>query len=533
MLLRTFWPALSILLVFLVFFSVLMTMVTRNNAEMRRENQHTRMLRAAEELESALTQIDLEQREIINSKSFSQLVYMYDDLDWYTRYVLQSELRDSLRALNDRYDYVSGTELYIPSLSRSISNARTFAGYHSDSAGIGDLEDGINLLATGEAVNAAIRRDDVQPLATLIVRLNDEEICQWLSYYCVDEHDRLKVLWDGEMDAEASPRATFAVDGVRLPFRLCYFGGENTTDVYATRVMALSIAFVALGLIVSAVGLFFWYRSVYVPLHHLLVEAFDRMEAGDLTYRISIEDRSPFRDIFRSYNNMMDRMEHYVDSELRQKILVSRANLKQLQSQINPHFMYNSYYILYRLIKRGDKESSLQMAEHLGQFFQYITRNADDEKRLQEEVEHARTYAAIQKFRFRDQLEVQIDTPDPRIARVYVPRLILQPLLENAFKYAYDVETADAMLLRVRYDVRDSRDFDILVENSGNIDESAVDAIREKLQCRDEEIETTALVNIHRRLKIYYGDESELRVSRSELGGLCVCMHIEDLREDV
>ena len=231
---------------------------------------------------------------------------------------------------------------------------------------------------------------------------------------------------------------------------------------------------------------------------------------------------------------MMAKTEAYVENELKHQLLVSRANLKQLQAQISPHFMYNSYYVLYRLIRKGDMESSLMLAEHLGQFYHYVTRNADDEKHLDEEIEHARHYAAIQEFRFRDALDVQIEPPDPQIARVYVPRLIIQPLLENAFKHAYETEDGGAVMqLRVHYDVRSPVSFDIIVENSGYITDETLDSIRKKLLCRDDAIETTALVNIHRRLQIYFGSASALQVDRSSLGGLLVCMHIEDIREDV
>lgn len=83
------------------------------------------------------------------------------------------------------------------------------------------------------------------------------------------------------------------------------------------------------------------------------------------------------------------------------------------------------------------------------------------------------------------------------------------------------------MVLHIGYSVRSGRDFDILVENSGGIGDDVLRDIRSRLESTDEGLETTALINIHRRLKIFFGGASGLRVSRSELGGLCVCVHIE------
>lgn len=75
-------------------------------------------------------------------------------------------------------------------------------------------------------------------------------------------------------------------------------------------------------------------------------------------------------------------------------------------------------------------------------------------------------------------------------------------------------------------------DFDVIVENSGDVTDETLDAIRGKLAHPSEEIETTALVNIHRRLQIYYGTQSALLVERSLLGGLLVRLRIKDERED-
>jgi two-component system sensor histidine kinase YesM len=174
------------------------------------------------------------------------------------------------------------------------------------------------------------------------------------------------------------------------------------------------------------------------------------------------------------------------------------------------------------------------MCEHLGQFYHYITRNADDEKRLSEEVEHTQHYAAIQKFRFREMLDVQIEPPPAEIAGIYVPRLILQPLLENAFKYAYQTDRdGEPMALRVRFCMYTPISFDIIVENSGSIDDQTIESIENNLAETDNSIETTALINIHRRLQSYFNKQSALSVERSPLGGLLVRIHIDDTREDL
>lgn len=280
-------------------------------------------------------------------------------------------------------------------------------------------------------------------------------------------------------------------------------------------------------LMIAVISIQTWNRQIYRPLYQLLIEAFDHMEKNDFSYRIEVQNENDFfHSVYEKYNHMAETMQQYIETNLQQKVLVSQSNLKQLQSQISPHFMYNSYYVLYRMIRRGDQENSLHLAEYLGSFYHYITRNADDEKHLSEEIEHAENYARIQKYRFRDNLNVEIAKPDECIADVYVPRLILQPILENAFKYAYESGNGDPMRLELGYEIRSDRDFEIIIENSGEISDETLQSLNEKLQSTDMQMETTAIININRRLKLYFGDKSGLLVGRSELGGLKVIVHV-------
>lgn len=538
-LVRTIGPFLILILAFLAFFCVLLSMMTTHNTNTRLAHQEERLRQSVSEVEERLLQIDYAQREIVNSQSFSQFAYMYDDLDWYSRYALQNSLQEELLAVRNTYDYVQSVWLFIPSIGKVISDTRTNASLPQWLGAYTGRESSALEKRGGMLINAITRSDeDDMELAILAVVLDEREIEEELQHVRSGDEDRVAVCWERQIGEKSPDRAQLKqadirVEGVSLPLQALYFSAGDGTDQFVQQVVTLCMAFVLLVLLGVVFSLVLWYRQIYTPLHRLLIEAFGRAEAGDLKYRISIQRDSPFYPVYDSYNHMMEKMEAYVENNLKQQILVSRANLKQLQSQISPHFMYNSYYVLYRLIKKGDQESALRLAEHLGQFYHYVTRNADDEKHLDEEVEHARTYAAIQKFRFRDALDMQIDMPDPLIARAYVPRLILQPLLENAFKYAYETESGGGvMMLRVRYEVRTAHRFDIIVENSGCVTEETLAAIRGRLQNTNGEMETTALVNIHRRLRIYFGEESGLQVDRSSLGGLLVRMRIEDDREE-
>lgn len=525
MLIRAFMPSVLLLLFFLIFFLVVLNFASRHNQELRLGNQQAKLELAMQNLDGFLQRIYLKELEIVNSSTCKQYIYMYDDLTWYDRYSMQKKLYQAAYELRESHHYITDAYLYIPELDKTISDKRIniltpewlrqfVAGQNVWTSQIRKLPDrlviGVFSSDGGIFMGAVLDEADINDVFRQVLD---------------DEKADIQLIWNPGETTQNS-EADLSISSQMFPLQLNYFDVKSTQDQFVQTVTRLSMIFVICGVLNLIVFIVIWYVKTYRPLHLLLIDAFSHTESGDLHYRITTTPDSPFASIYASYNHMMEKMEAYVENDLKRQVLVNRANLKQLQAQISPHFIYNSYYVLYRLIKKGDRDISIQLAENLGQFFQYITRNAEDEKRLCDEVEHARSYASIQKIRFRDMLDVEIDPAPEEIANVYVPRLILQPVLENAFKYAYET-VCESMRLYLHFEVQSPYQFQILVENSGNVSDDTVKMIREKLANTDPRMETTALVNIHRRLKIYFQQSSGLEVERSSLGGLLIRMKIQ------
>lgn len=546
--LQWFFSAAGVLAALCIFSALLMTALVRQNETLMKAHQTEKLRQALDRVEAEYQNADYAQLALLTNQRMQRIIYLYDSADWYKRYTMQTTLQEDLYRLTDAYRYVLGAYLYIPSLDKCISNQRVSQPVPawlepflaSAPPGICFVDDRLlNIRCRYGADNTTLE-------AVLVMQLNTEKMLEELTYAKSESNDGLKayfMLSDSFVDLETKTvsvplssndgtRRSIRMESGLLHFAVAYQINPAAQDKMQAHFYAMIAGFLLVMLLYEALTLTQWYKKIYRPLHVLLVEAFDKAEEGDLKHRITADAGSPFYPVYESYNHMMARMEAYVENNLKQQILVSKANLKQLQSQISPHFMYNSYYVLYRLIKKGDMESSVRLSEHLGQFYHYVTRNADDEKRLLEEVEHARTYAQIQQFRFRDMLAFHIPDPPAEIARSYIPRLVLQPILENAFKHAYENnDSAQPMRLEICYEVLSRYRFDIIVQNSGYVSDETLAEIRGKLD-DTQDGETTALVNIHRRLKIYYGGHSCLMVERSPLGGLLVRMHISNERKE-
>ena len=520
-------------IVYMTSFLLLMRHTSNLHSTEQRNSQIERLQMALKQTENDLQSLAFWQRKILQARELQKVTYMYNDLDWYNRFSLQTALHNELVELKDHNSFVRNVWLYIPEIDKTISSARTYAFQESWFHSLPEHGQGLFRNADGQIVflvSDLIMADIEHHPACVIVELDTDAFASRVQVSAGQSDEEIRLQWLVEED-QISEKDTVTVYGSIYPIALTLFQ-DKSEDTYVSDITRLAMLFLATSSLIMIIGLMVWRNRVYVPLQKLLTEAFEKTRQGDYHYRIPYLSSSPFAMVFDSYNQMMEKMEYYVENDLKQQILVSKANLKQLQSQINPHFMYNSYYILYRLIKRKDETNALKLAEYLGRFFQYVTRNADDEKKLSDEIDHARTYAMIQQFRFRDAVNIQIDDVPESIASVYVPRLILQPLLENAFNYVYEVTEGQTMVLRISYDIQSAQHFDIIVENGGTISDETIEGIRQRLQNTSDQIETTALINIHRRLQIYFGKDSGILVDRSKLGGLRVRVHILDTGEE-
>lgn len=265
-------------------------------------------------------------------------------------------------------------------------------------------------------------------------------------------------------------------------------------------------------------------RVVHQPLS-TLTKAFERVKEGNLDEHIYHGAEDEFSYLYQAFNDMEDRLKQLITEVYVQKNLVQKAQMKQLQAQINPHFLYNSFFTLSRRIKRQDYENAEEFAKHLGNYFKYLTRDGSDYIPLKQEVEHAKSYAAIQQARFASHIQVQFEELPRAYEDLQVPRLILQPLLENSFGHGLENKVQDG-ILKVHFLVY-HEGIRIMVEDNGEeADAENIQRMQDSLE-KQELDEITGLVNIHRRLKTYFRGHAGLLIERSSLGGVSIIIDIQ------
>ncbi|NIK68082.1 MULTISPECIES: histidine kinase [unclassified Paenibacillus] len=268
------------------------------------------------------------------------------------------------------------------------------------------------------------------------------------------------------------------------------------------------------------------YKFVHKPLL-LLVQSFRKMEGGALDIHIDHEKKDEFGYLYNRFNQMISKLQTLIDQDFKQTMMMQKAELKQLQSQIKPHFLYNSFFILNSLAKTGDLERVELFTNMLGEYYRFITRNGEDNVLLAEETRHSRMYTEIQKLRFSRRIKVEFDELPKDMERIRVPRLIIQPIIENAYEHSLEKMTNEGFL-RVSFDM-DREEARVIVENNGDfpLDDEQLEKLQARLDSKGESGEMTGMINIHRRIMLTYGEGSGLHLSRSELNGMRVEIRIK------
>lgn len=318
------------------------------------------------------------------------------------------------------------------------------------------------------------------------------------------------------------------LDGQRYTAVACY----SSMDVSFVQLIAesrlnyiLRRSAVYLGILalVALLGLLWYSRQVNWLIGkptQQLIEAFSRAGQGEFSAEIVPEYADEFNRIAVHFNKMQRQLQALIQENYAQVLRIQRSRYKQLQAQISPHFLYNSLFLVRHMIDE-DPAAATELVAHLTDFYRYITRIGQDEALFEEEYRHALHYIRIQQQRFDLFLNCDFAEPPAELATLCVPRLILQPILENAFVHC---PPSPEHPLHIHMTFARTADAWIVdIENNGALDEETISELRQRLHTRDSELrETTGLVNICLRLRFFTDGRGDLSVERGKGGGLLV-----------
>lgn len=198
---------------------------------------------------------------------------------------------------------------------------------------------------------------------------------------------------------------------------------------YEKMIRIAVIAFVAISILIIFLSIYIP-QSITEPITELS-EVTDQVAKGDLSVRSNVDSGGEVGVLSDSLNSMIDKINELLSQVTTEQTRLRKAELELLQSQINPHFLYNTLDTIVWLAEGSDKAKVVSMVESLSEFFRTSLNQGKDIISIKEEIQHVRSYLEIQQVRYQDILEYEIDIPE-EMYKYQIPKITIQPLVENA-----------------------------------------------------------------------------------------------------
>lgn len=274
-------------------------------------------------------------------------------------------------------------------------------------------------------------------------------------------------------------------------------------------------------LLLSVLLTFSLYRNVQLPIKELIHNV-QRLKQGNYSVRLIRQPDNEFSFLFSKFNDMAAQIQDLIEKVLAEKLRVKEATLKQLQSQINPHFLYNCLFFIVGMARQRDYEAVEVMAQNLSEYYRYNIRLDEEETTIKEELNLIKNYLYIQTMRI-DRLQYEIDIPE-ELQSILIPRLMLQPIVENAIIHGIEPNEGEGQI-RIKIDKMNNQYRFIVEDNGVGITEEDRKSLFHQITNPNYEGSGFALWNTHQRLFIRYGEQSGIQIENSQLGGLKVILY--------
>ena len=258
-----------------------------------------------------------------------------------------------------------------------------------------------------------------------------------------------------------------------------------------------------------------------------LASAMESFEGGGdhFTYR-PVGGTREVQELSSSFGHMVLRIQELMSTVRQEEINLRKTELKALQAQINPHFLYNTLDSIAWMCERGRNADAVKMVHALARLFRISISKGHELIPIAKEIEHAESYLQIQKYRYKNQFTYDFDV-DPECLEYLCNKITLQPIIENAINHGLDL-LVDEGNIHVSVH-QDGDDIVFRVEDNGvGMSEEQIQAIMER---GPKDRTGIGIKNVNDRLKIYFGKKYGLHITSELDVGTCVEIRMPKVRE--
>ena len=258
----------------------------------------------------------------------------------------------------------------------------------------------------------------------------------------------------------------------------------------------------------------FMARSITLPIQKLR-DSMKKVQEGDFSVSdVVVDSKNEIGSLTKSFDVMTHRIHELMEQNVHEQEEKRKSELKALQSQINPHFLYNTLDSIIWMAEGKKNEEVVLMTASLARLLRQSISNEDEVVPIANEVEYARGYLTIQKMRYKDKLEFQIDV-DSSILYIPLIKLVLQPIIENAIYHGLKYKESKGLLI-VKGFMKDGNAVLQVIDDGVGMDADTLAHIydRHKVNYHSNGV---GVYNVQKRLKLYYGEDYGITYT-SELG---------------
>lgn len=271
--------------------------------------------------------------------------------------------------------------------------------------------------------------------------------------------------------------------------------------------------------------LFFLRRVVLKPIVQL-VRGMRKIKDGDLGYRLERPTTMEFEWITGNFNEMVSEIKDLKIHVYEEQLRLSKAEIRQLQLHIHPHFLLNSLNVVFHLIQSGEIKLAQRMIRYIMDYFRFVTRTSVAIVRMEDEIQHMVTYLEIQKMRFPQFLDFEVEVDD-KLKEASLPAVLFQPFVENAIIHGFRIRRQRFLIgISVTSDP-EQPDGGMMIRIMDNGTGFEGDQLRAFTHVSfKHDLEHLGIGNVYERLRMHYGSRAKLLFSNRPEGGAEVTIRI-------
>ena len=329
-----------------------------------------------------------------------------------------------------------------------------------------------------------------------------------------DKYDTNIEIWENDVQIVTSLIRESIIKFIYNELQDIRTARDEMNMLFYSMLRGLVIASVIVTMLVMMLS-YYVARSITRPITHLS-SVTEKVSRGDLSVRANTDVGAEVGVLSKSLNDMIDRINKLLDQVKEEQISLRETELELLQSQINPHFLYNTLDTIVWLAESGDQQQVVKMVGSLSDFFRTTLNSGRDIVTIKDELRHVGSYLEIQQVRYQDILDYDISV-DESLYKYTIPKITLQPLVENALYHGIKNKRGKGHI-SVTGEMGASY-FNIYVEDNGiGIPEDRLEQIQNKINnTSDEDDEVFGLHNVNERIRLKFGNRYGIHVE-SEYG---------------